>query len=482
MESLNFIVDPSNYTNLSINSNVSTKPRKHKTDLKVLISSLKKKIKGRDSIISKIKYPKLLLTSLNELNDMIGMDRLKESIALQVMRLIQSLKDNKKDKSMLNTILYGPPGVGKTKVGIILAKIWHALGYLNSIPPTHQLHDEKFIDPNTINSNQNGLTTIIIFVLLFFMTYIIQAMGFIYDKLGLYWLLCVIFIIILVLVAFYWFKSPKINTVSTSSIENIKLSDTISDRDIITVVSRRDLVADYVGQTAGKTRRLLMSNLGKVIFIDEAYSLLNDSRDPFGLEALTTLNLFMSENPDGIVVIFAGYKDLMQKGIFKEQPGLPRRCMWHFECDSYTGAQLAKIFLNQVRKDGWDVENEDEVISLIEENINLFPSYGGDTERLCSFSLLELSRDEFLASDSNTNNSNQKILTLNQIRRGIDRLKANNIHKDGAISPISDEQKQLLENIKQMLNPKSSDNISSNSNQRYNSNIISESSDISIST
>jgi uncharacterized membrane protein len=471
MENLDFILDSNSYhnSNTPIISNHDS-VKNSKTDLQLLIRVIKNKIKNKDPSISKVKYPKLLLVSLKELNSMTGMDRLKESIALQIMRLIQALNERKRNKNMLNTILYGPPGVGKTKVGIILAKIWYSLGYLNSQPPSHQLTEEKNRDINPNINNTNQMTSIIIFIALFLMTYVIQGLAFVYNKFGLYWLMVILSFIIFISIIIYLYSMPSSNT--TVHQENIDININIDskrsdktevlDRDIITVVSRRELVADYVGQTAGKTKRLLMANLGKVVFIDEAYSLLNDSRDPFGLEALSTLTLFMSENPNGIVVILAGYKDLMQNGIFKEQPGLPRRCMWHFECDPYTGSQLSKIFLNQLSLDGWSVDNKDEVVSLIEQNSDLFPSYGGDTERLCSFSQLESSRDEFLSyssslpsissmSSMSSSNGQSKTLTVAQIQRGMERLKTNNIHKDSTSSTTDEEQKGILEGLKNIL-------------------------------
>ncbi len=182
----------------------------------------------------------------------------------------------------------------------------------------------------------------------------------------------------------------------------------INDRDLIRVVSRQDFVAEYLGQTATKTKALLYANLGKVLFIDEAYSLYNGERDQFGIEALTTLNLFMSENPDGIAVIFAGYKELMKYGVFRVQPGLPRRFMWHFECTGYDGEQLADIFYRQVYQDGWGIRKSDyqAIRKLMCDNSDMFKSYGGDTERLLFYSQLEASRTNMMSDSSYTLSSN----------------------------------------------------------------------------
>lgn len=423
-------------------------------ELDVLIALLKKKIKSRDPSIKGIKYPKLLLKSLMELNGMVGMERLKDSISLQIMRLISALNTGEKNNSMLNTILYGPPGVGKTKVGIILAKIWFALGFLQGNISESSNESASNVD----NSLNTQLVITIIFIVLWFMTYIIQAGSFVYKKLGLYWLMAILGGLILLGLFIYWSGAisklmRKDNNYSPELIRKVEKGQ-IDERHIITVVSRRDFVADYVGQTAGKTKRLLMSNIGKVLFIDEAYSLLNDSRDPFGLEALTAINLFMSENPGSIVVIFAGYKDLMQNGIFKAQPGLPRRCMWHFECDGYDGLQLSEIFFRQVAVKGWEIENKQAAAALIQQHSNLFPSFGGDTERLVFFSQLEASRNEFLSTSSTPSTT----LTIDHIKNGIERLKQNNIHSDpkpqntdhnllsSLISSLSQQQRSQTEN------------------------------------
>lgn len=97
------------------------------------------------------------------------------------------------------------------------------------------------------------------------------------------------------------------------------------DDQIIKVVTRADFVDRYVGWTSPKTIKLLEENLGKVLFVDEAYSLINGPHDEFGMEALTALNLFLSQRPREIIVVFAGYKDLLQTGVYSVQPGLKRR-------------------------------------------------------------------------------------------------------------------------------------------------------------
>jgi len=429
------------------------------SELDSLIQILHRKIETRDSHIQCVKYPNLLMTSLIELNQLVGMERLKDSISLQVMRLIDSANNGERSSKMLNTILYGPPGVGKTKVGIILAKIWFALGYLKKPAKIKPVADANSGIPNTTTINTgggdaNGLVFLVLLILFYLFTYILSGLSFLYNTVGGIWLLVFLGLLVLVIFYFYWNKQSytyitnivKVKTEEQNSVEiNDKNINQVNDRDIITVVSREDFVAGFLGQTAIKTKALLHANLGKVIFIDEAYSLLNGDRDQYGMEALTALNLFMSEYPDSIAVIFAGYKDLMKYGIFKAQPGLPRRCMWHFECTGYTGDQLCDIFLRQLYKDGWKIRKSDysNIRELICNNKDLFPSYGGDTERLVFFSQLEASRNNMMSCNTSFSTfsndcsssykcksdkpSQNKILMYEHIQHGLRRLQENNI-------------------------------------------------------
>ena len=142
------------------------------------------------------------------------------------------------------------------------------------------------------------------------------------------------------------------------------------------ILSRSHLVANYMGQTAGKTRKVLHRHKGGVIFLDEAYALINSDNDSYGAEALTELNVFMSENPD-TVVIAAGYKAEMEK-LFEVQPGLRRRFAWNFNIEKYTPEQIFDIFRIQLKKHGWTVEER--ALELFKKKQFIFA--GGDTQNL----------------------------------------------------------------------------------------------------
>ena len=153
---------------------------------------------------------------------------------------------------------------------------------------------------------------------------------------------------------------------------------------LIKIANRQDFVAGYLGQTAMKTLKLLEDCRGKVLFIDEAYSLINGEKDSYGQEAVSILNQYMSEHRDEIIVIFSGYKDKLNETIFYYQPGLERRCKWNFNVEKYTGKELSQIFKLQLEKTGWnlDLDSCDQIKNFFDTHISQFPCFGGDTLKL----------------------------------------------------------------------------------------------------
>lgn len=114
-------------------------------------------------------------------------------------------------------------------------------------------------------------------------------------------------------------------------------------------VDRSGLVAGYVGQTALKTQKVIEKAMGGVLFIDEAYALNGKSENDFGQEAIDTILKAMEDHRDDLVVIVAGYTELMDLFIHSN-PGLESRFNRFLMFEDYTPEQMVAIFKMQCKK------------------------------------------------------------------------------------------------------------------------------------
>ena len=125
-------------------------------------------------------------------------------------------------------------------------------------------------------------------------------------------------------------------------------------------VDRSGLVAGFVGQTALKTQEVIQKALGGVLFIDEAYALANqDSPNDFGKEAIETLLKGMEDHRADLIVIVAGYTELMDNFIHAN-PGLESRFNKYFFFEDYNGEQLMEIFRSMCKKNGYTLDQQAE--------------------------------------------------------------------------------------------------------------------------
>ena len=115
---------------------------------------------------------------------------------------------------------------------------------------------------------------------------------------------------------------------------------------------RSGLVAEYVGQTAVKTNKIIDSALDGALFIDEAYTLASGGSNDYGHEAVATLLKRMEDNRDRLIVIIAGYKDEMQKFI-DMNPGLQSRFTRYINFEDYNALALARIFHLNAKRYGY---------------------------------------------------------------------------------------------------------------------------------
>ena len=222
-----------------------------------------------------------LIEPLTELKKLIGMKKVKQNIVNQIVFYL--LKLDKKNQNMMHTVIEGSPGVGKTTLGKILAKIYLKMGVVT--------------------------------------------------------------------------------------------------RDYFKVVKRSDLIAEYVGQTAPKTQKVIDEAKGGVLFIDEAYSLGNpEKKDIFSKECLDTININLSEMKDNFVMIIAGYKDSLKSSFFAYNDGLMRRFPFRYAIDDYNGDELCDIFKKIVTENEWEILPKALPKGFFKENKSYFKFNGGDIE------------------------------------------------------------------------------------------------------
>ena len=121
----------------------------------------------------------------------------------------------------------------------------------------------------------------------------------------------------------------------------------------LVTVTRDDLVGQYIGHTAPKTREVLKKAMGGVLFIDEAYYLYKpDNERDYGQEAIEILLQIMENNRDDLVVIMAGYADRMDR-FFAANPGFRSRIAHHIEFPDYTNGELEEIAVSMLEQQNY---------------------------------------------------------------------------------------------------------------------------------
>ena len=127
---------------------------------------------------------------------------------------------------------------------------------------------------------------------------------------------------------------------------------------------RSGLVAEYVGQTAVKTNKIIDSALDGVLFIDEAYSLVQGAKEDFGQEAISTLLKRMEDDRNRLIVILAGYSSEMKEFI-DSNPGLQSRFNRYIDFSDYDADELKEIFLLNAKKNQYSLAEG--ALSVLEE-------------------------------------------------------------------------------------------------------------------
>lgn len=179
-------------------------------------------------------------------------------------------------------------------------------------------------------------------------------------------------------------------------------------------VTREDLVAGYLGQTATKTKEVLKSCRGGVLFIDEAYALGNsEKRDSFSKESIDTICEALSDMRGELMCIIAGYETELKQCFFSYNEGLESRFTWRFKIDEYKSDEMNMIFNKKVKDLGWKM-NDYNNDKWFDKNLSYFKYFGRDMETLLSKTKIAHSRRVFCLSAEE-----KGILTTEDLEKGM---------------------------------------------------------------
>ena len=203
-------------------------------------------------------------------------------------------------------------------------------------------------------------------------------------------------------------------------------------------VTRSDLIAGYLGQTALKTKDVIKDSLGGVLFIDEAYALGNiEKRDSFAKECIDTLCEALSDNKDSLMVIIAGYEKELNDCFFSYNEGLNSRFIWRFKVDNYEAKDLRDIFVKKARDFGWSVHEELKV-EWFEKNMKYFKYYGRDMETLFTKTKIAHSRRVFCKPEEM-----KKKIIMKDLENGFELF----IKNDEVKNRVNDSELKVLQNM-----------------------------------
>ena len=210
--------------------------------------------------------------------------------------------------------------------------------------------------------------------------------------------------------------------------ENLLASGTSSE------VGRADLVSQYEGETAKKVRKCFDKAKGGILFIDEAYSLLEDKEGLFGDEAIATIVQEM-ENRRDVIVILAGYPDKME-AFLNRNPGLQSRLAFTVNFPEYSVEELVQISALIARKNGFAISPDAEKkIRVIFETARKDPAFGNGrfARNLIESALLQRALNVSEIGDS-TKLTNEDLFVL----------KANDFVLQQTVSDLTREKKTVI--------------------------------------
>jgi SpoVK/Ycf46/Vps4 family AAA+-type ATPase len=206
-------------------------------------------------------------------------------------------------------------------------------------------------------------------------------------------------------------------------------------------VTRSDLIAAYLGQTALKTKEVIEKSLGGVLFIDEAYALGNEEkRDSFAKECIDTICEALSDNKDNLMVIIAGYEKDLKNCFFSYNQGLDSRFTWRFKTDDYKPEELREIFIKKIKEAGWTYDDNDIKTDWFKEKYDYFKYFGRDMETLFSKTKIAHSKRVFCLDEEE-----KKKITIIDLENGFKKFLENDEVKKRVNN--GDDIKQIYKNM-----------------------------------
>lgn len=187
-------------------------------------------------------------------------------------------------------------------------------------------------------------------------------------------------------------------------------------------VDRSGLIAGYQGQTAIKTAEVIKSAMGGVLFIDEAYALADSDNDTYGKECIATVLKAMEDHRDELIVIVAGYDELMHKFI-DSNPGLKSRFNKYINFPDYSGEEMEKIFMLQCDSNGYELEAEArELIRAIFDDWyeTRDENFGNGRTVRNSFEKIINCQATRLAADTDISDEELRLLTVQDVKDGLE--------------------------------------------------------------
>jgi replication-associated recombination protein RarA len=166
-------------------------------------------------------------------------------------------------------------------------------------------------------------------------------------------------------------------------------------------IKREDLIGQYLGETTIKTMDTLHSCKNGVMFIDEAYSLGDDSKgDSYSKEALDAINQYLTEHSHDLICIIAGYKIELETCFFSKNPGLKRRFPWTFSIESFNTQELVEVLKTKIESSEWEYEDSyDRIYWILSQNKQYLTGNGGDIENIFAKAKIINTRKNFLSND-----------------------------------------------------------------------------------